>query len=74
MKKKQALLIMFCMTQLLTSCDTLKEYIGPEHPFVMLGFAVAIFAFWFFVFHLVLHCAAKIVGEIIFFFFPFRLH
>lgn len=66
--------ITFCMIPLLTSCDTFKEYVSLEHPFIMIGFAIAILIFWFFIFQLALHCAVRIVKEIIFFFSPFRLH
>lgn len=74
MKKYQIILTMLCMMPILTSCDTFEEYIGPEHPFIMLGFAIFMLIIGFLIFHLALHCAARIVGEIIFFFFPFRLH
>ena len=74
MKKYQTLLIMLCMLPILSSCDTFKVYVSPEHPFIMLGVAIAILAFWFLVFQLAMHYATKIVAEILFFFFPFRLH
>lgn len=71
---KKNIFITICLIPFLISCDTFNEYIGPEHPFIMLGFGIAILIFWFFIFQLALHCAARIVGEIIFFFLPFRFH
>ena len=59
MKKK--LFLLCCLLPLLTSCSTFKEYISPEHPFIMLAFGIAILAFWVGVFCLLLKFAGLIV-------------
>lgn len=72
MKKK--LFLLCCLLPLLTSCSTFKEYISPEHPYIMLAFGIAILAFWVGVFSLLLKFAGLIVREILLFFLPFGIH
>ncbi len=73
---KVVFMLMSCLS--LSSCDSLKEFIGPDNPIGMFIFAIIMLVFWGYVAILLFSAVGAIVGFVVYlvlgFFLPFNYY